>query len=223
MNVSSDPTRRCWLNIGPGQHISIQRATLTASDARARGDGTAAHEHAHTGSLSSTRGSSLPMHHAAAGVKPAALAASPSARLCRPPPVRTGVLVVCGCDAPREAAPAAAAAAGPTPTGTSTTTNSTTTSSVPRQRTAARQSAAPHLPPPPDLAGSNPRARWNAVSLAFLGDAVWEVRAGAPHWGCTASRARAGRPRCGGKRDSQCRVAQAVVASKRPVRARACV
>jgi 23S rRNA maturation mini-RNase III len=32
------------------------------------------------------------------------------------------------------------------------------------------------LPPPCDLGGAEPQARWNAVSLAYLGDAVWEVR-----------------------------------------------
>ncbi|GBF99589.1 hypothetical protein Rsub_12214 [Raphidocelis subcapitata] len=31
------------------------------------------------------------------------------------------------------------------------------------------------LPPPPDLGGAEPRSRWNAASLAYLGDAVWEV------------------------------------------------
>lgn len=32
------------------------------------------------------------------------------------------------------------------------------------------------LPPPCDLGGALPQSRWNAVSLAYLGDAVWEVR-----------------------------------------------
>jgi hypothetical protein len=32
------------------------------------------------------------------------------------------------------------------------------------------------LPPPCDLGGVEPQSRWNAVSLAYLGDAVWEVR-----------------------------------------------
>ncbi len=32
------------------------------------------------------------------------------------------------------------------------------------------------LPPPPKLGVLQPRSGWNATSLAFLGDAVWEVR-----------------------------------------------
>jgi 23S rRNA maturation mini-RNase III len=32
------------------------------------------------------------------------------------------------------------------------------------------------LPAAPELSGASPQGRWNAVSLAFLGDAVWEVR-----------------------------------------------
>ena len=32
-----------------------------------------------------------------------------------------------------------------------------------------------HLPPPCDLCGAEPQSRWNPVSLAYLGDAVWEV------------------------------------------------
>jgi len=36
--------------------------------------------------------------------------------------------------------------------------------------------AAPPLPPPPNLKGKAPRKFWNAASLAFLGDSVWEVR-----------------------------------------------
>eukprot|EP00879_Flechtneria_rotunda_P018574 GHRR01019490.1.p1 GENE.GHRR01019490.1~~GHRR01019490.1.p1 ORF type:complete len:218 (+),score=57.67 GHRR01019490.1:224-877(+) len=31
------------------------------------------------------------------------------------------------------------------------------------------------LPAPPDTAGMRPQGRWNAVSLAYLGDAVWEA------------------------------------------------
>ena len=31
------------------------------------------------------------------------------------------------------------------------------------------------LPPPLDLQGKNPRAHWNAIALAFLGDSLWEV------------------------------------------------
>ncbi len=31
------------------------------------------------------------------------------------------------------------------------------------------------LPPPPNLKGKAPRKFWNAASLAFLGDSVWEV------------------------------------------------
>ena len=33
------------------------------------------------------------------------------------------------------------------------------------------------LPPIPDLQGKDIRANWNAVTLAFLGDTVWEVTA----------------------------------------------
>lgn len=33
------------------------------------------------------------------------------------------------------------------------------------------------LPPIPDLQGKDVRANWNAVTLAFLGDTVWEVTA----------------------------------------------
>lgn len=36
--------------------------------------------------------------------------------------------------------------------------------------------AASPLPPPPNLKGKAPRKFWNAASLAFLGDSVWEVR-----------------------------------------------
>ena len=32
------------------------------------------------------------------------------------------------------------------------------------------------VPPPPNLHGKQPRKYWNAAALAFLGDAVWEVR-----------------------------------------------
>ena len=35
--------------------------------------------------------------------------------------------------------------------------------------------AASPLPPPPNLKGKAPRKFWNAASLAFLGDSVWEV------------------------------------------------
>lgn len=31
------------------------------------------------------------------------------------------------------------------------------------------------FPPPPDIGGVEPRSRWNAASLAFLGDSLWEV------------------------------------------------
>ena len=31
------------------------------------------------------------------------------------------------------------------------------------------------MPPPPDLHNKQARASWNATSLAFLGDSVWEV------------------------------------------------
>lgn len=31
------------------------------------------------------------------------------------------------------------------------------------------------MPPPCDLGGAAPQARWNAISLAYLGDAVWEA------------------------------------------------
>ena len=31
------------------------------------------------------------------------------------------------------------------------------------------------LPPGLDLGGKKPRAHWNAVALAFLGDSIWEV------------------------------------------------
>lgn len=34
-----------------------------------------------------------------------------------------------------------------------------------------------HLPHPPDLHGKQGRSRWNANHFAYLGDAVWEVRA----------------------------------------------
>lgn len=36
----------------------------------------------------------------------------------------------------------------------------------------------PALPPPPYLGGAQPSSRLNAASLAYLGDAVWEVRRG---------------------------------------------
>ena len=32
------------------------------------------------------------------------------------------------------------------------------------------------IPQAPDLGGHLPRTSWNSTSLAFLGDAVWEVR-----------------------------------------------
>ena len=32
------------------------------------------------------------------------------------------------------------------------------------------------VPPPPKLGILQPRSGWNATSLAFLGDAVWEAR-----------------------------------------------
>lgn len=38
------------------------------------------------------------------------------------------------------------------------------------------------LPPPPSLAGKSVRANWNATSLAFLGDAVWELYARRHHF-----------------------------------------
>ena len=31
------------------------------------------------------------------------------------------------------------------------------------------------VPPGLDLKGKQPRAHWNAVALAFLGDSIWEV------------------------------------------------
>lgn len=31
------------------------------------------------------------------------------------------------------------------------------------------------VPTPPNLGGKSPRKSWNAASLAFLGDSVWEV------------------------------------------------
>lgn len=34
------------------------------------------------------------------------------------------------------------------------------------------------LPPAPDLGERKPEQSWNASSLAFLGDSVWEVRGG---------------------------------------------
>lgn len=45
---------------------------------------------------------------------------------------------------------------------------------APLQPTAVRST----LPRPPELlpAGGDPRARHNAAALAFLGDALWEVR-----------------------------------------------
>lgn len=38
------------------------------------------------------------------------------------------------------------------------------------------------VPLPPHLHGKAPRRHWNANALAFLGDSVWEVRAGARGW-----------------------------------------
>jgi nucleoid-associated protein YgaU len=40
---------------------------------------------------------------------------------------------------------------------------------------AAGPAAGLQLPAAPQLLGASPQGRWNAVSLAFLGDAVWEV------------------------------------------------
>jgi hypothetical protein len=37
------------------------------------------------------------------------------------------------------------------------------------------QSLADDLIPPPNMNGLDPRSRWNATSLALLGDSVWEV------------------------------------------------
>ena len=45
--------------------------------------------------------------------------------------------------------------------------------SSPAPRSATRPSR--RLPPPPDLGGADPRGRWNAASIALLGDAVWEA------------------------------------------------
>jgi hypothetical protein len=35
----------------------------------------------------------------------------------------------------------------------------------------------PFMPPVPALQGKSPKTSWNATSVAFLGDSVWEVRA----------------------------------------------
>ncbi len=40
------------------------------------------------------------------------------------------------------------------------------------------------LPPPPKVGVLQPRSGWNATSLAFLGDAVWEVRTFCPSIQC---------------------------------------
>ncbi len=52
--------------------------------------------------------------------------------------------------------------------------NNSSSDVQPQQQDGAQQRPCP-LPPPPDLGGATPSSRWNAASLAYLGDSVWEV------------------------------------------------